>query len=71
VALTEALTVKKNLCKIALSNDAFCDHVQNKPTLGVQACDALNAMVRVSTSLLMLLHPFETDGVNERLIESR
>jgi hypothetical protein len=78
VALAEALlTVNKTLRKITLSVDFFIDYFDDpRPhktdTLGVQAYEAFSAMLRVNTSLVLELPPFEfeTDGVDERLFES-
>jgi hypothetical protein len=61
VALAEALTVNKTLRTFTLS----------KATVGVQACDAFSAMLRVNTSVALNLPPFEPAGADERLHESR
>jgi hypothetical protein len=61
VALAEALTVNKALCMFTLFEATF----------GTQAYEAFSAMLRVNTSLALKLPPFETDGADERLLESR
>jgi hypothetical protein len=66
VALAEALIVNQNLRKITLSFP-----YQARNTFGIPACEALSATLRVNTRLVMELPPFETDGLNERLLESR
>ena len=71
VALAEALAVNINMRKITLSVDSFLCHEQYTATLGASAYEALSAMLRVNTSLVLKLPPFETDGTNERLCESR
>jgi hypothetical protein len=72
VALAEALAVNKTLRKIDLSDTAHGGrNVHNRATLGTQAYEALSAMLRVNTSLVLKLPPFETDGADERLRESR
>jgi hypothetical protein len=46
--------------------------VQNEATLGIQAYEAFSTMLRVNTSLLLKLPPLlETDGADERLVDSR
>jgi hypothetical protein len=61
VALAEALTINKTLRKIVLPKAS---------TLGAQAYEAFSAMLRVNTSLVLELPPFEYRGGNERLRES-
>jgi hypothetical protein len=61
VALAEALAVNKNLRTITLSG----------ATLGAQAYEAFNAMLRVNTCLVLKLPSFETVGADESLRESR
>jgi hypothetical protein len=72
VALAEALTVNKTLRMIILSTapPVHGRDVHNKATLGAPAYDAFSAMLRVNTSLVVELPPFETDGANESLRES-
>jgi hypothetical protein len=62
VALAEALTVNITLCKIILPRAS---------TLGVQAYEAISAMLRVNTSLNLKLPPLETVGASARLLEYR
>jgi hypothetical protein len=73
VALAKALAINKTLLKITLDdNPVFSDRTLPKPAaLGVAAYEALSAMLRVNTSLVLKLPPFETDGANEKLRESR
>jgi hypothetical protein len=61
VALAEALTVNKKLRIITLSG----------ATVGTQAYEAFSAMLRVNTSLVLKLPPFETVGADERLLRSQ
>jgi hypothetical protein len=70
VALAEALTVNKTLRNITLSTIVRPDYqARNRATLGAPAYEAFNAMVRVNTSLVLNIPPFETDGADERLCE--
>jgi hypothetical protein len=73
VALAEALTVNKTLLKITLDdNPVFSGRALPKPAaLGAPAYEALSVMLRVNMSLVLKLPPFETDGANEKLRESR
>jgi hypothetical protein len=75
VALAEALTVNKTLCKITLRGFFYeygCDFA-----LGDQAYEAFSAMLRVNTNLVLELPPFETDSAaasescKEMVIEQR
>jgi hypothetical protein len=70
-ALAEALTVNKTLRMLLLS-DTLCDRdpVHTKGCLGAPAYDAFSAMLRVNTSLVLRLPPFETADADERLRES-
>jgi hypothetical protein len=63
VALAEALTVNKTLCKIISSAQAS--------TLGPQAYEAFSAMLRVNTNLVLELPPFVYVGGDERFLECR
>jgi hypothetical protein len=54
-----------------VSVDSFRYQVDNRVTLGAPTCEAFSAMLRVNTSLVLELPPFEINGVNERLLESR
>jgi hypothetical protein len=70
--VAEALTVNKTLLVITLDDTMIAsDHVHTKARLGAQSYDALSAMLRVNTSLELELPPFETDGADERLVDSR
>jgi hypothetical protein len=76
VALAEALTVNQNLYKITLSDflgeeDYDLDDEVDKSVLGVQAYKAFSAMLRVNTSLVLKLPPFEAAGVDARRLETR
>jgi hypothetical protein len=73
VALAEALTVNKSLRKITLDdNPVFSGRtLPSVAALGPPAYEALSAMLRVNTSLVLKLPPFKTDSANERLRESR
>jgi hypothetical protein len=73
VALAEALTVNKTLRHIHLSAAPVLDlgNLQHSVALGVQAYKAFAAMLRVNTSLVLELPPFQTDGADERLLECR
>jgi hypothetical protein len=74
VALAEALTVNKTLRKIKLSvKNVHGSTSPNKAALGAPVYEALSAMLRVNTSLILKLTPLktdETDVANERLIQS-
>jgi hypothetical protein len=73
VALAEALTVNKTLRKINLSTTVPLSHpVWNKAaaTLGAHAHVAFSTMMRVNTSLVLKLPPFETASTDRRLLES-
>jgi hypothetical protein len=71
VALTEqALTVNTSLRRIILSTTVRPDHqARTRATLGAPAFRALRAMLRINTSLVRNLPPFESDGADERLLE--
>jgi hypothetical protein len=71
VALAEVLTVNTTLRRLTVSTDSFHYQADNRVLLGVPAYEAFSAMLRVNTSLILELPPFETDGVNGRLLESR
>jgi hypothetical protein len=73
VALAEALRVNKTLRKITLSVGSVHtgNRLSNKAALDAPAYGTFNAMLRVKTSLVVELPPFEIDGVNERILESR
>jgi hypothetical protein len=61
VALAEALTVNTTLRMINFS----------QATLSAPGYEALSAMLRVNTSLVLQLPLFETDGADTKLLESR
>jgi hypothetical protein len=61
VALAEAVTVNNTLRMFTLS----------EVTLGAQVYEAFSSMLRVNTSLVLKLPPYETAGADERLRESR
>jgi hypothetical protein len=66
VALADALTVNTSLRTIMLTTRG-----QKRATLGVPAYEALSAMLRVNTSLVLKYPLFETAGADERVRESR
>jgi hypothetical protein len=71
MALAEALAVNKTLHEITLSTNVRTGHrVTNKATLGAPAYEAFSAMLRVNTSLVLDLPPFEVADADERLRES-
>jgi hypothetical protein len=71
VALAGALTVNTTLRKFELTTTVRpTDGGHDTATLGAPAYDAFSAMLRVNTSLVVELPLFDTDGVNERLLES-
>jgi hypothetical protein len=63
VVLAEALTINKTLRTIDLS-DATAN-------FGAQAYEAFSAMLRVNPNLVLELPPFEADGGDASLVESR
>jgi hypothetical protein len=71
VALAEVLTVNKTLRRLTVSINSFRHQADNRVMLGAPAYEAFSAMLRVNTSLVLELPPFEINGVNERLLESR
>jgi hypothetical protein len=73
VALAEALTIYTTLHKITLSIDCFIFQGRFRATLAAPANEALSAMLRVNTSLVLkvpLVHLFTIDARDERLLES-
>jgi hypothetical protein len=66
LALAEALAVNKNLRKIVLYADTF-----THTAFGVQVYEAFSAMLRVNTSVILKLPPYETAGADERLLDAR
>jgi hypothetical protein len=69
VALAEALTVNTTLRKITL-----CLHArrrQDVDLLSARTYDAFSDMLRINTSLVLDLTPFEDAGADQRLVESR
>jgi hypothetical protein len=71
MALAEALTVNKTLSMITLSATVYERNVHNKAALGAFTYEALSAMLRVNTSLVLKLPPFESSGGDERPHYSR
>jgi hypothetical protein len=67
VALAEALTVNATLRMITVS---VINPSPNTHALGVQSYEAFTDMLRINTSLVMELLPFEIDGGDERLDDS-
>jgi hypothetical protein len=71
VALAEALTVNKTLRTVCLT-DHSCLHHEHTVTLGAPAYEAFAAMLRVNTSLNLVLPPFcSRAGDDHRRLESR
>jgi hypothetical protein len=73
VALAEALTVNKTLCKITLSVQpvlpvVFGSTLHNAATLGSPAYEASSAMLRVNTSLRV--PPFDDTIADQKLLDS-
>jgi hypothetical protein len=66
VALAEALTVNTSLRTIKLTTLG-----RNRATLGVPAYEAFSAMLRVNTSLMLMVPPILTADADERVRESR
>jgi hypothetical protein len=73
MVLSAALTVNKTLRKATLSLDPDhpCRQVRDADTLSASAYDALSAMLRASTSLVLELPPFNGAVGDERLADSR
>jgi hypothetical protein len=74
VALAEAFTINKTLRQVLLGVVPVRRHVhqvQNRDHLGAQAYEAFSCMLRVNTSLVLRLPPFERAGSDERLRKSR
>jgi hypothetical protein len=72
VALAEALTINKTLRELHLNDVLFGSNPgHTKACLGAQAYEALSAMLRVNTRLVLKLPPFKTDGADEKLLDSR
>jgi hypothetical protein len=71
VASAEALTVNKTLEMITLSGDFLYYLERNRAELGVPAYGALRAMLRVNTSLVLNLPPFDNAVGDQRLVDSR
>jgi hypothetical protein len=69
VVLAEALTVNKTLRKLTLSGSS---QVNNNATFGALVYEAFSAMLRVNTSLVLKLPPFDdAAGDDQRLVDSR
>jgi hypothetical protein len=71
VALAEVLTVYKTLSKLTVSVGSFCLQASNIATCGTPGYDAFSALLRVSTSLVLELPPFNDAVGDERLVDSR
>jgi hypothetical protein len=69
VALAEALAVNKTLRRIILAVDCFLDRA-HKATLGAPAYEAFSAMLRVNTSLVLLLPSLKSAGADRKSLES-
>jgi hypothetical protein len=69
VALAEALTVNKTLRIITLYLPARC--WEDADVLCAAAYDAFSAMLRVNTSLVLDLSPFDYGASDEKLVDSR
>jgi hypothetical protein len=65
VALAESLTVNTTLRMISLNGSLVYDE------LGAPTYEAISAMLRVNTSLVLKLPPFKNDGADATLLESR
>jgi hypothetical protein len=72
VALAKALTANQTLLKITLSvRPSRRVQDADEDALCAPAYEAFCAMLRVNTSLVLMLPPFETAGADERLVDSR
>jgi hypothetical protein len=69
VALAEALTVNTTLLRIILDVDCF-RYQAHTAELGAPAYEAFSAMLRVNTSLRLVVPPFGNDSDDERLVDS-
>jgi hypothetical protein len=67
VVLAEALTVNTTLRKLTL---AGYGNVHYYATFGAPVCEAFSAMLRLNTSLVLKLPPFNDAGGNQRLVDS-
>jgi hypothetical protein len=70
MALVEALTINTSLRNIRLSV-GLCRLVQDSNALSAAAYDAFSAMLRVNTSNVLELPPFDDACGDERLVDSR
>jgi hypothetical protein len=69
VVLAEALTVNTTLRKLTLPDFS---QVNVKATFGAPVCEAFSAMLRLNTSLVLKLPPFDdAAGDDQRLVDSR
>jgi hypothetical protein len=71
VALAEALMVNTTLRKVTVSDNTFGAQAYEAFSSMHQAYEAFSSMLRVNTSLVLELPPFESAGVDERLRKSR
>jgi hypothetical protein len=69
VSLAEALAVNKTLRRITLYLPARCR--EDADVLCAAAYDAFSAMLRVNTSLVLNLSPFDYVASDQRLVDSR
>jgi hypothetical protein len=72
VALAEALKVNTTLRKITFSvvPKVMSNLTLVVPALSAPAYEAFSAMLRVNTSIVLNLPPFETDGADEIIVDS-
>jgi hypothetical protein len=72
VALAEALTINKTLHKFIMGVKVFEDDpVHTKAYLNVQAYEALGAMLRINTSIELVIPPLDSDvGDQHDMLES-
>jgi hypothetical protein len=68
VALAEALTVNKTLRRMLIM--VTCLRPSHQATLGAHVYEAFGAMLRVNTSLVLELPPFDDAGGDERRADS-
>jgi hypothetical protein len=66
VALIEALTTNKTLRRLILDDSLFASaHAHTKSYLGGQSYEAFGAMLRVNTSLVLIIPPLDADVGDE------
>jgi hypothetical protein len=73
VELAEAFTVNKTLRNITLSIDTESPsrQVQDTDAMSARTYEAFRAMLRVNTSLKLVLPPFDDATSDQRLVDSR